>query len=58
MKGNGVRDLKSGEVELWIRTETGMWLVLPDLNEYDLSKRIAASTVIEEIQSSIKEHVA
>lgn len=44
-------------IQLWIRTETGFWLVMDDLHEYDLSKPMARSEVIEELQRCIKNNV-
>lgn len=51
-----MRDLKNGESELWVRTETGFWLVLADLHEYNLDKPMARAGAIEEIQRTLKDN--
>lgn len=36
--------------ELWIKTDTGFWLVVENLTEYNLSKPMAKAALLEEIQ--------
>jgi hypothetical protein len=45
---------KTKKLKLWIETDTGLWLVLDDLAEYDLNKPMARAAVIEQIQSCIR----
>lgn len=42
-------------LELWIKTDTGFWLVT-DLKGYDLQKPMARAAIIEELQSCISEN--
>jgi hypothetical protein len=43
-------------LKLWIENETGLWLVMDDLAEYDLSKPMARSAVLDELQTCIREN--
>ena len=57
-KGNtrpGLRDLNEGQIELWLRTSTGLKLVAENVQEYDLDKVLARSELIDAVRAVLRE---